>query len=152
MTKYYVLLYTDICVTRDAPHLSDDWYVVGVFLQKSDAQENIKNKNQYRVFEMKGSEHIDDEAQKYLIGNTEVFCLIRYEVFHVVLMDILCVSNDVDEIEEKCQNDTPIMGMYNYQYTYFYNRFVLNQINYEAENIPLRKEKEELFEYALKKK
>lgn len=141
MTNYYVLLHTNSCLKKNISHLSDDWDVVGIFLHKLDAQENIKNENQYHILEIEGSEAVDDEAQKYLIGNSDIFCLIRYEKLCVVVMEVLCVSDDVDEIIENCQNDTPDMGIYEYEYTYCYSRFDLNHINYEADNIHIQKEK-----------
>ncbi len=155
LSNYYVLLYTEeeqeeqeFCLWRTGL----DWFVIGIFLKKPEAQKYMKNESQYQLFEIKGSQTLDEEALKYFKGEMGVFCLVRYEEGHCDNMDVLCVSEDFEDIENTCQQDFPIESCFTFAYYYYYNRFILNEINYETESIPLYKEKEDLKDKILESK
>ena len=137
MTKYYILLYKDIDPTLDPT----PFYIIGAFTSHKNAQKYMKNKDAYRVVEVKGSACIDEECQEYLIGDTELFCLIRYEhTCHKVLMDVLYVSSDPGELQTKCNMDFISPDMHGGHFEYYYNRQILDKVDYAAEEIVLHKE------------
>jgi len=147
MTKYNILRYNEIDPDRrySKSESNANTYTVGIFTDYRHIKKYLDSN--HHMYEVKGSTCIDDEIQSNLKGDNTVFCLIRYTCDHAEFNEVLYVSTDLDEIYDKCNKDVPMSVIHQCEYEYYYKEYILNIVNYEAQNISIPKEDISLDQY-----
>lgn len=144
MNYCYVIVLCPNAINEKGKHWYNPncWYAIGVFDDKEIAEEIITKENiteNYKICQVKSniSENLDDESKQHIIQNSNselvIYCLLRYNTGHYLEMDVLYVSDDLDECLDMSKKDHDIWKDNCFcKFSYYWVRFTLNNIDHNA--------------------